>query len=284
MSEAARAANLVETAWLEEHLTAPDIAIVDASWYLPDDERDPRAEYEAAHIPGAVFFDIDEIADTASDLPHMLPDPVKFSSKVRKLGIGDGQKIVIYDGAGLFSAARVWWMFKTMGAPDVAVLNGGLPKWQAEERPVSDRVERRIERHFTARLDHTAVRDSADIEKAINAGDRLIVDARAAPRFKGDAPEPRPGVRPGHIPGSVNLPYGDLLNSDGTLRANDDIAQRFQDAGWQPGTHITTTCGSGVTAAILSLGLAVLGEPKGDLYDGSWADWGSDPKLPIEAG
>lgn len=284
MSTEARSRYLVETDWLADHLEAPDIVIVDGSWYLPHMNRDPLAEYKAAHIPGAVYFDIDDIRDSSSDLPHMLPDPVKFSSRVRKLGISDGRQIIVYDGMGLFSAARVWWMFKVMGVDDVAVLNGGFAKWQAEGRPVTSRPPRIIEGHMSARLDHTAVRERDDLVKNLDTGYELVIDARPAGRFTGAEPEPREGVASGHIPGSVNIPFDALVNPDGTIRDNAELEDRFRSVGWTPGRHVTTSCGSGVTAAALTFALTLLGETEGGLYDGSWTEWGSDPDLPIETG
>lgn len=276
---------LVETEWLHSHLDAPDIVIVDASWHLPTENRDPKAEYDEEHIPGALFFDIDDISDTESPLPHMLPSPEKFASRMRKLGIGDGSRVVVYDAAGLFSAARAWWMLRAMGHDDVVVLNGGLPKWKSEGRPLEDGPPRaRQPKHFTARLQTMMVRDRSDVHSASGTGATQIVDARSEARFRGEAPEPREGLRAGHIPGSLNLPYTRLLNADGTMRPAADIRTAFTEAGVDPDRPVITSCGSGVTAAILSLGLAMIGRPDTGLYDGSWTDWGSDPELPIETG
>lgn len=276
---------LVETEWLHSHLDAPDIVIVDASWHLPTENRDPKAEYDEEHIPGALFFDIDDISDTESPLPHMLPSPEKFASRMRKLGIGDGSRVVVYDAAGLFSAARAWWMLRAMGHDDVVVLNGGLPKWKSEGRPLEDgRPRTRQPKHFTARLQTMMVRDRSDVRSASDSGATQIVDARSEARFRGEAPEPREGLRAGRIPGSLNLPYTRLLNPDGTMRPATDIRSAFTEAGVDPDRPVITTCGSGVTAAILSLGLAMIGRPDTGLYDGSWTDWGSDPDLPIATG
>ena len=273
---------VVETDWLHDHLNAPDVVSVDASWHLPGAKRDPRAEFAQAHIPGAVFFDIDEIADTDSPLPHMLPSPEKFAARVRRMGIGDGSRVVAYDSAGLFSAARVWWMFRVMGHDDVAVLNGGLPKWQAEGRPLEDGPARpRPEKHFTARLQTMLVRDRAEVARAARDDSANIVDARAAARFRGEAAEPRPGLRSGHIPGSRNLPYDTLLQDDGTLRDPQEIRRLFADAGVDLRRPVITSCGSGVTAAVLALGLALIGHEQTAIYDGSWSEWGADAESPV---
>ncbi len=276
---------LVETDWLNEHLDAPDIVILDASWHLPPENRDPKSEFLEAHIPGAVFFDIDEISDTDSDLPHMLPSPEKFASRMRRMGIGDGSRVVAYDTKGLFSAARVWWMFRVMGHEDVAVLNGGMPKWTSENRRIEDGEPRpRQEKHFTARLQTMMVRDKYDVTKASNAGNAQIIDARATGRFQGVAPEPREGLRSGHIPNSINVPFDQLLREDKTFKSPEEIGKIFDIAGVQSGKPVITTCGSGVTAAVLSLGLAMTGNAKTGLYDGSWTEWGADASLPITQG
>lgn len=273
---------LVETDWLAEHLEAPDLIVLDGSWHLPSENRDPRAEYDAEHIPGALFFDIDEISDTDNPLPHMLPSPEKFSSRMRKMGVGDGFRVVVYDAAGMFSAARVWWTFRVMGARDVAVLNGGLPKWKSEGRPLEDMAPRaRSERHFTARRNAALIRDRGDILSIIDSGSDQIIDARAAARFEGTAPEPRPGLRSGHIPGSKNLPYNVLLNPDGTFKSASQIEEIFKNAGIDATRPIVTSCGSGVTASVLSLALAIIGQPDSAVYDGSWSEWGADESLPI---
>ncbi len=273
---------LVETDWLAEHLEAPDLIVLDGSWHLPSANRNPRAEYDAEHIPGALFFDIDEISDTDNPLPHMLPSPEKFSSRMRKMGVGDGFRVVVYDAAGMFSAARVWWTFRVMGARDVAVLNGGLPKWKSEGRPLEDMAPRaRSERHFTARRNAALVRDRGDILSIIDSGSDQIIDARAAARFEGTAPEPRPGLRSGHIPGSKNLPYDVLLNPDGTFKSASQIEEIFKNAGIDATKPIVTSCGSGVTASVLSLALAIIGQPDSAVYDGSWSEWGADESLPI---
>lgn len=275
---------LVSTEWLADHLDAPDVAIVDASWHLPNVSRDAHAEYLAERIPGAVFFDIDEIADTASPYPHMLPSPEKFASRMRKAGIGDGKRVIIYDSYGLFSAARVWWMFRVFGKEDVAVLDGGLKKWKAEGRPLEEGPPKRPqERHFTARYNSMMVRDKADVMKALDQG-LQVVDARGAGRFTGTEPEPRAGLKSGHMPGARNLPYTKLLNADGTMKNADGIRTAFAEAGIDPGRPLITTCGSGVTAAVLSLGLAQIGSQKNALYDGSWSEWGADPALPAVTG
>ena len=276
---------LVSTEWLAEHLGAPGLAIVDASWHLPTANRDGREEFAETHIPGAVFFDIDAIADKSSGLPHMLPDPVAFSSAVRKLGIGDGMKIVVYDSLGLFSAARVWWTFRAFGVRDVVVLDGGLPKWLAEGRPTEEGEAVPKSRHFTARLDHALIASLDDVQSAsaCGAASPQIVDARSAPRFRGDELEPRPGLRSGHIPGSRNLPWNDLL-ADGRLRPASELEKAFVTAGFDPARPTIATCGSGVSAAILALALASTGRPNVAVYDGSWAEWGLRKDLPISQG
>ena len=275
---------LVSTAWLQDHLQAPDVRVVDASWHLPTENRDALAEYGQAHIPGAVFFDIDEICDLENPLPHMLPHPVKFSSRMRKLGLGDGSRVVVYDTAGLFSAARVWWMLRVMGHQDVVVLDGGLPKWIAERRPIEDLPPPPRERHFTVRFDNDLIRDLADVQRVLANGKEQLLDARPAARFRGEAPEPRAGVRSGHIPGAKNLPWETLLGPDGALLPVDKLAERFAAAGIDTRKPVVTTCGSGVSAGILALALARLGRWRTPVYDGSWAEWGSREDLPVATG
>jgi len=275
---------LVSTEWLAAHLKDPDLRIIDASWYLPDANRDPKAEYEAAHIPSARFFDIDEISDLRSELPHMAPPVEKFMSRMRQMGIGDGHQVVVYDGSGLFSAARVWWLFRLMGKTDIAVLDGGFPKWKAEGRPVSDEPPVIRDRHMTTRRQNTLVKDVTQVARAAKLRDHEIIDARAAARFKGEVPEPREGLRSGHIPGSKNVPFNTTLNADGTMKPTDALAKVFAEAGVDLSKPAITTCGSGVTAAVLSLALTRLGKNDHTLYDGSWSEWGMYADLPIATG
>ena len=275
---------LVSTEWLAERLSAPDIRILDASWHMPDTGRDAEAEYRAAHIPGARFFDIDRVADAGAALPHMLPPIEKFVSTVRRMGLGDGHRVVVYDQAGLYSAARVWWMFRVFGHQDVAVLDGGLPKWLAEGRPTEDMPPEPRERHFTGRRNAGMVRDVTQMAGAVKLATEQIVDARSAPRFAGEEPEPRPGLRAGHIPGSRNLPYRALLNPDGTMKEPEELRALFEEAGIDLSKPVVTTCGSGVTACILTLALHRLGHTRNAVYDGSWTEWGAYPDLGVETG
>ena len=281
-AERRRAEWLVTTEWLADRLDAPDVVILDGTWHLPPTGRNGQAEYDEGHIPGAVFFDIDTISDTESPLPHMLPPPHKFASIVRRMGIGDGKRIVVYDQLGLFSAARVWWMFRVFGHQDVVLLDGGLPKWLSEGRPVSDEPPRPRERHFTARRHSGMLIDADGVAGGLDSGTLQVVDARPADRFAGGAPEPRPGVRPGHAPGATNVPFPTLLNDDGTLKSVDDLRRVFADAGIALDQPVATMCGSGVTAALAALALEILGHKTVRLYDGSWADWGSDEKRPVQ--
>jgi len=275
---------VVSTDWLAERLAAPDIAILDASWHLPSTGRNAKAEFMAERIPGAQFFDIDEISDTSSPLPHMLPSAEKFSSRVRKMGIGDGKKVICYDAHGLFSAARAWWMLRVFGHDDVAILDGGFPKWRAEGRPIEDGPPHQPqERHFTAQFRSMMVRDKNEVREATKSG-AVVADARSPGRFRGEEPEPRKEVRGGHIPGARNVHYATLLKPDGTLKSTEEIAKVFAAAGVDIAKPVITSCGSGVTAAILTLGLTLLGAKNHALYDGSWTDWGSDPALPVATG
>ncbi|MEM1277484.1 MAG: 3-mercaptopyruvate sulfurtransferase [Pseudomonadota bacterium] len=275
---------LVSTEWLEERLTAPDIRIVDASYHMADTGRDGWAEYQAGHIPGARFFDIDEIADERAPLPHMLPPAEKFISRVRKMGIGDGHRVIVYDQTGLFSAARVWWTFRVFGHQDVSVLDGGLPKWMAEGRPVDDEPVDPRERHFTGRRNSGMVRDVTQIAGSTKLRSEQIVDARSPGRFQGEEPEPREGLRSGHIPGSKNVHYRTLLNDDQTMKTPDETKAIFEAAGVDLSQPIVTSCGSGVTAAILTLALYRTGHTRNALYDGSWVEWGAYPDLAVETG
>jgi thiosulfate/3-mercaptopyruvate sulfurtransferase len=269
--------------WLDNHLQDADLAVIDASWYLPADGRNPRAEYLGGHIPGAVFFDIDAIADHSTGLPHMLPTAEAFSAAMGQLGLSEDLRYVVYDSAGIFSAARVWWTLQVFGVESVTVLAGGLPRWKAQGRRLETGAVHRGPRTFVARLDASAVADLTTVARALESGEAQVVDARSAARFSGEAPEPRPGLPSGHMPGSVNLPYQALLD-DGDLLSPEDMARAFKQAGVDLEKPVITSCGSGVTAAILALAAQSIGHPVAALYDGSWTQWASRPGAPVEAG
>ena len=274
---------LVETDWLASHLHTPGLVVLDGSMHLPTAKRDAKAEYRAQHIPGALFFDIDDIADETSPLPHMLPPTPKFASRMKKMGIGDGMHVVAYDSEGLYSAARVWWMFRAMGHRNVAVLDGGLPKWLKEGRQTVGTATQPTERHFTARFNAGLVRDLMQVKSALERNSEQVVDARSAGRFRGVDPEPRAGLRGGHMPGALNVPFADLLDPvQKTFLPADMLAARFTAAGVDLGKPIVTSCGSGVTACVLALGLYLLGCEDAAVYDGSWTEWGGRKDTPVE--
>ncbi len=273
---------LVSTEWLAEHLSAPDIRIVDATWHMPGDERNARNEYKEAHIPGATFFDIDEICDLDNPLPHMMPSPEKMASRMRKLGIGDGNRVIIYDNSDVRSAARAWFMLKAFGLWDVAIVDGGFQKWKTERRQIEDIPPIPRMRHFTARFNTTYVRDLEHMMENIDHGKEQVVDARPAGRFAGIEPEPRADLKCGAIPGSCNVFFRSLLNEDdGTFKSPEEIRKAFEEAGLKLNKPIVASCGSGITASVLLLGLYLIGHKKIALYDGSWSEWGSHPDTPV---
>lgn len=273
---------IVSTEWLAANLDAPDLRVVDASHHLPTTGRNARAEYDERHIPGAVFFDIDRIADPDTDLPHMLPSEELFAREVGALGIGDGHRIVVYDTVGTTGAARAWWTFRVFGVQRVAVLDGGLPKWLADGRPTSTDVPKLPPARLTARKSALLVRDIEQVRANIASLAAQVVDARSAGRFRATEPEPRAGMRGGHIPGSLNMPFTELFKADRTLKPRDELRRLFEGAGVDLGRPIITTCGSGVTASSLALALHLIGRDDIAVYDGSWAEWGSRSDTPID--
>lgn len=267
--------SLVSTDWLAAELGATDLRVVDATFVLPADARNPRTEFETAHIPGSVFFDIDDVSDTNSSLPHMLPSPEKFASRCQSLGIGDGCRIVIYDNSPYRSAARAWWMFDYFGAHTVAILDGGLGKWQAEGRAVEAGAQSVRHRHFTVQPDVLLVRSFEQMKTNLTTKAEQVLDARSAARFKGLEAEARPGVRSGAMPGAFNLPVGGIFNADGTYKKGDALKAAYEASGIDLAKPVVTMCGSGVTASALAFGLHLLGKKNVAVYDGSWAEWGS---------
>lgn len=276
--------SLVSTDWLEGELGAPDLRVIDATVFLPNSERDARAEYQAEHIPGAVFLDLDEVVDADNPAPHMLPSEPKFASRMQTLGLGDGNRFVVYDNSALHSSARAWWMLRLFGAHYVAVLDGGLPKWKAEGRLLESGSHRVRHGHFTASLDAGEIADKDHVSGLVHSSAHEIVDARPASRFAGKDPEPRPGVMPGHIPGSRNVPQSALFNDDNSWKQGDALRATFHGAGVDLDKPMITMCGSGVTAAVLLFGAHLLGKKDVKLYDGSWSEWGADPATPKATG
>jgi thiosulfate/3-mercaptopyruvate sulfurtransferase len=281
----ARPKALVDTDWLAAHLDNPYVRIVDSSFKLPGITPTAREDYDRAHIPGAVFFDIDDVCEPGTSLPHMIPSPDLFAHKIGALGIGDGDRVVVYDSAGLSSAGRAWWMLRMFGHQEVAILDGGLPKWRAEGRPLDAALPSPPPRRFTARYDPSLVRDRQTLVENLASRREQVVDARAAGRFGGTTPEPRPGMRSGHIPGSRNVPY-ELVTDPRTrqLRSAEELTELFRDAGLALDRPIVTSCGSGVTACALAFTLHLIGHPGAAVYDGSWSEWGLPGDTPIETG
>jgi thiosulfate/3-mercaptopyruvate sulfurtransferase len=274
---------LVTTEWLAANLDARDLRVVDATWRLPGDGGDPRAAYDAAHIPGAVFLDLAEIVDTTHAAPMMLPGPEKFASRMAALGLGDGTRIILYDDSSLHSAARAWVMLRSFGIPDVAILDGGLAKWRVEGRALSNERTTPRPRHVTPRIRGEGIHNLADMRANLDSGTAQVLDARSPARFAGEEPEPRPGVVPGHIPGSINLPYSRFFDEDGTWKHGASLRAAFTDAGVDLDRPIVATCGSGVTASVIAFAAHLLGK-EAAVYDGSWGEWGVDPTTPKATG